>query len=331
MTVEKEGTVELMVRQIRFEGKGIHSYELVAPDAGELPPFTAGAHIDIHLNDSVVRQYSLSNAPSERHRYVIAVLRDEAGRGGSKSLHETLRVQDRVRVSVPRNNFELAAGAKKVVLLAGGIGVTPLKSMAHRLEEAGIDYEMHYCARDASCVAFTDELATINTQGRLHFHFDNGDPSAGLDIAALLRELQQDSALDQDTHVYYCGPAGFMKACAAAAAHWPAGTVHFEHFKAPDRETSDKVSLAVGEFIVKIASTGQMIPVAADKSIADALEEAGVPIETSCRAGLCATCKVRYLSGEVDHQDYVLDDGEKQHYLTACVSRALSEELVLDL
>lgn len=318
-------TLDLMVRQIRFEGKGINSYELVDPQGEALPPFTAGAHIDIHLKGGTVRQYSLSNSPSERHRYVIAVLRDEAGRGGSKAVHDTLRVQDRVKVSAPRNNFELAANARKVVLLAGGIGVTPLKAMAHRLEEAGIDYEMHYCARDARCTAFADELAGIETSGRLHFHFDGGDPSAGLNIGELLREPAH------DTHVYYCGPAGFMKACAAAAQHWPSGTVHFEHFKAPERDLSRQVAGAVGEFIVKIASTGQMIPVTPDQSIADALDEAGVPIETSCRAGLCGTCKVRYLSGEVEHNDCILGDDEKREYLTACVSRATSRELVLDL
>jgi ferredoxin-NADP reductase len=318
-------TLELMVRQIRFEGKGINSYEFVDPAGGSLPPFTAGAHIDVHLTGSLVRQYSLSNAPSERHRYVIGVLRDEAGRGGSKAVHETWRVQDRVRVSVPRNNFELAADARKVILLAGGIGVTPLKAMAHRLEEAGIDYEMHYCARDESCTAFASELAAIKAGGRLHFHFDQGDPAQGLDIAALLREPEADQ------HVYYCGPGGFMKACAAASGHWPAGTVHFEHFKVPERAASDSVAAAVGEFIVKIASTGQMIPVASDQSIADALEDAGVTVETSCRAGLCGTCKVRYLSGEVEHNDCILDDAEKHEYLTACVSRATSPELVLDL
>src|ERR1700761_6390044 len=165
-------TLRLLVRQIRFEGRGINSYEFVDPEGAALPPFTAGAHIDVHLGDGFVRQYSLSNSPRERHRYVIAVLRDEAGRGGSKALHEGLRVQDRVRVSRPRNNFELAADAKKVILIAGGIGVTPLKAMAHQLEESGVDYEMHYCAKDASCTAFANEFEPMFASGRLHFHFD---------------------------------------------------------------------------------------------------------------------------------------------------------------
>jgi ferredoxin-NADP reductase len=252
-------------------------------------------------------------------------LRDEAGRGGSKALQDSLRVQDKVRISYPRNNFELAAGAKRAILLAGGIGVTPLKAMAHRLEEVGVDYEMHYCAKDESCTAFAAELAPMHAGGKLKFHFDNGDPSKGLDLKRLLSETAP------GVHVYYCGPGGFMKACAAATEHWAAGTVHFEHFKAPERAASDDVAATVGEFIVKIASTGQSIAVSSDRSIADALEEAGVAIETSCRAGLCGTCKVRYLSGDVEHNDCILADNEKQEYLTTCVSRALSRELVLDL
>jgi ferredoxin-NADP reductase len=314
----------LVLRQIRYEANGINSYEFVDPEGKELPPFTAGAHIDVHLPNGVIRQYSLSNSPTERHRYVIAVLRDEKGRGGSKALHDSLRVQDIVTVSEPRNNFELVPGAKKVILLAGGIGMTPLKSMAHALEASGVPFEMHYCARDAGCVAFKEQLDTQWQHGKLHFHFDQGDPARGLDIAELLKSP------GEDTHLFYCGPAGFMKACGAAASHWQAGTVHFEHFKAPEPDKS-AAQLAPGTFMVKIASTGAMIEVPADRSIADVLEEAGVHIETSCQAGLCATCKIRYLEGEVDHRDYILSDDEHGQFLTACVSRATSPVLVLDL
>jgi ferredoxin-NADP reductase len=318
-------TLKLLVRQIRFEGRGINSYEFVDPDGAPLPPFTAGAHIDVHLGDGFVRQYSLSNSPKERRRYVIAVLRDERGRGGSKALHERLRVQDRVQISRPRNNFELAAEAKKVILIAGGIGVTPLKAMAHHLDDAGVDYEMHYCAKDASCTAFANEFEPMHASGRLHFHFDGGDPSAGLDIAGLLIEPRRGE------HVYYCGPGGFMKACEAATRHWPTGTVHFEHFKAPERPASEQAGTTLDGFTVKIASTGQEVPVSNDQSIADALEEAGVYVETSCRAGLCGTCKTRYLSGKVEHNDCILSDDEKDEFLTTCVSRAKSQVLVLDL
>jgi len=320
--------LSLMVRQIRYEAKGINSYELADPTGNQLPPFTAGAHIDVHLPDGITRQYSLCNSPSERHRYVIAVLRDDNGRGGSKVLHETLQVQDIAKVSYPRNNFALAPEAKKVILLGGGIGVTPIKSMAHALEYAGVPFEMHYCARNADCVAFAEQLEGPWKHGKLQFHFDNGNPADGLDLVQLLKEPEE------DTHVFYCGPGGFMKACAEATAHWPAGTVHMEHFKAPETPRTFPPGIeaeAPGSFAIKIASTGEMIDVPADRSIAEALEQAGVRIETSCVSGLCGTCKIRYLEGEVDHQDFILGDHEQGQWLTACVSRAKSKVLVLDL
>jgi ferredoxin-NADP reductase len=324
----QQGQLMLMVRQIRYEAKGINSYELVSQTGASLPPFTAGAHIDVHLPNGMTRQYSLCNSPSERHRYVIAVLRDDNGRGGSKNLHDSLHVQAIVKVSQPRNNFSLVPDAKKVILLGGGIGVTPIKSMAHALESAGVPFEMHYCARNAECVAFAEQLEGPWKHGQLHFHFDNGNPADGLNLEQLLKDHED------GTHVFYCGPGGFMKACAEATAHWPAGTVHLEHFKAPETPRStaaDGLADASGSFAIKIASTGAMLDVPADRSIAEVLEQAGVTIETSCLAGLCGTCKIRYLEGEVDHQDYILGDDEHGQWLTACVSRAKSKLLVLDL
>ena len=325
---EQSSRLSLMVRQIRFEAIGINSYVLVDPKGEELPPFTAGAHIDVHLPGGFTRQYSLSNSPEERHQYMIAVLRDEQGRGGSKALHDMLQVQQMVTVSYPRNNFALVPQARKVILIAGGIGVTPIKSMAHALDDAAIPFEFHYCARNPRFVAFSEELAAQWKVGTIKLHFDNGVPSEGLDIAGLLRDYQEGH------HVFYCGPSGFMQACASASAHWPAGTVHFENFKAPQApvgEPGDDKHLDSGSFMLKIASTGSMIEVAPDQSIVDALTNAGVPIETSCQSGLCGTCKVRYLEGEVDHHDYILDEADQKHWLTACVSRAKSSVLVLDL
>lgn len=319
-------TIPVLIRQIRFEGRSINSYELVDPAGNELPPFTPGAHIDVHLDGGVVRQYSLCNEPCERHRYVIAVLKDDSGRGGSKKLHDSLRVQDVVSISRPRNNFPLVETATRVVLLAGGIGVTPLKSMAHSLERASVDYQLHYCTKNIDCTAFSEELNALAARGRLHYHFDGGDPAQGLDIAQLL------AAPAPGTHVYYCGPEGFMKACAAAALHWAPGTVHFEHFKVPAQTTQDSSATAPDRgFTVEMASSGRRIPVGAGESIADALNAAGVPVETSCQSGLCGTCKTRYTSGQVDHQDCILSDAEHEEYLTVCVSRAASPLLVLDL
>ncbi len=319
------GLLELMVRQVRYEARDIHSYELVHPLGEALPPFEAGAHVDVHLRDGMVRQYSLCNPPHERHRYVIGVLRDEHGRGGSRALHAGWRVQDRVRVGAPRNHFALEPGARRVLLLAGGIGVTPLKAMAHRLHALGADYQLHYCARDLQRVAFADELREGLDPARLHLHLDGGEPSRGLDIGALLRAEHAPG-----THLYYCGPAGFMQACAQASAHWSPGSVHCEHFQAASRPAGEPGAPSEG-FTVQIASSGRRLHVAPEHSIASVLREAGIEVPTSCEAGLCATCKVGYLQGEVEHQDCILDDDEHRTHLTVCVSRARSPLLVLDL
>lgn len=317
--------LELLVRQVRLEARNIHSYELVHPHGEQLPSFEAGAHIDVHPAQGMVRQYSLSNAPHERHRYVIGVLRDDHGRGGSRSLHQTWRVGDRVRVGEPRNHFALQPGARRVLLLAGGIGVTPLKAMAHELHARGADYELHYCARDAQSAAFVDELRGSLDAARVHLHLDGGDPSRGLDIAALLQREQA-----QATHLYYCGPAGFMRACAAASASWPAASVHCEHFQAPQGQAAADAPQA-GGFTVQLASSGRRLHVGPQRSIVEVLREAGIDVATSCEAGLCATCKTGYLQGDVDHQDCILGPDEQRTHFTPCVSRARGELLVLDL
>ena len=316
--------LSLLVRQIRFESVGVNSYELVDPAGHDLPPVSPGTHIDVLLGDGVVRQYSLCNDPAERHRYVIAVLLEGGGKGGSRRLHETLHVQDRVAVSLPRNNFALADGAGKHLLLGGGIGITPLKAMAHALTAAGADYRLHYCARSAEHATFRDELTALGGDGRVAFHYDSGNPANGLDIAALLR------AQEAGTHVYYCGPPGFMAACAAATADWPAGTVHCEHFKAPVTAYVETAPDAEGAS-VEIASTGLRLAIPPGTSVVDVLHEAGIMVDTSCVSGLCGSCRVRYLSGEVDHQDYILSDDDRAEYLTTCVSRPKSGVLVLDL
>jgi len=320
------GTLDVRIKQIRYEGKGINSYELISPTGQPLPPFDAGAHIDIHLKNGIVRQYSLCNSSAERDRYVIAVLKDENGRGGSRAVHEGLGAGDVVTISKPRNHFALARGAKKVILIAGGIGVTPLKAMTHELEDRGVDFEMHYCARSPEAAAFGLELDGLRRAGKLRYHFDDGDARNPLDIEKLLEHPTS------GTHVYYCGPAGFMAACADAASHWPKGTVHFEHFKAPGqpKRAPDSTDHADG-CEVTIASTGQVIQLKPDQNLADALNEAGVAVATSCCAGLCATCKVRYLEGEVEHNDFILSDEERKEYLTTCVSRPAGKTLVLDL
>jgi ferredoxin-NADP reductase len=323
--------LKLMIRQIAYEAVGVRSYELVDPSGDSLPRFTAGSHVDVYLEDGTTRQYSLCNDPSESHRYVIGVLREEWGRGGSKAIHQSFQVQQTVEIGVPRNNFRLAPDASKHILIGGGIGVTPLKAMAHQLQGNGQNYELHYCAKTPEHAAFVKELQDHFDPKRVSFHFDGGNPVDGLDITALLRD-QPDGA-----HVYYCGPEGFMGACEKAAAHWRVGTVHCEHFKAPTpaKPAGAAVEEATQpgdiEFSVQVASTGLVFGVPMNRSIVQVLGEANVRVETSCEAGLCGSCKVGYLEGDVDHRDFILSDEEHQQCLTACVSRAKSPLLVLDL
>jgi vanillate O-demethylase ferredoxin subunit len=313
----------LQVRGIRMQAEGIHAFDLTHPDGGELPAVTAGAHVDVHLSDGMVRSYSLAGDPSDRSRWTLGVLREVKGRGGSRCMHDNVRVGQLLTIGSPRNAFALADEAEHSILMAGGIGITPIKSMAHTLAGHGRSFDLHYCARSERHTAFIDELRALVPADRLHLHFDGGDPARGLDIAALL------ATPATGHHVYFCGPGGFMRACALATEHWPAGTVHSEHFKAPETPKSDRA--ATGSFEVKLARTGISVQVPPDQTIVRALELAGQRVPTSCLSGLCGACKVSYLEGEVDHQDFILSEEEKRSCMTICVSRAKSSCLVLDI
>ncbi len=315
------GLLTLRLRAIRLQAEGIHAFELVHPEGEPLPAWTAGAHVDVHLPGGRVRSYSLSGDARDRSHWTLGVLREDKGRGGSKALHDSVRVGELLTVGAPRNAFALRPGAEHVVLIAGGIGITPLKAMAHALAAEGRSFELHCCARSEKNAAFKDELQALVPQGRLHWHFDGGDPARGLNLKALLADP------GRAQHVYYCGPGGFMAACAEATAHWPAGTVHCEHFKAPE----PKPAAVDGAFEVRLARAGITVQVMPDQTIVRAIELAGHRVPTSCLSGLCGACKTPYLEGEVDHQDYILGDDEKAYCLTVCVSRAKSACLVLDI
>lgn len=215
----------LRIRSITHLAARINGYELVDPSGENLPTFTAGAHISVRLGEKLVRDFSLWNDPAERKRYCIAVLRE--GHAASR-LHKEVRVGNVVEGSTPRNNFPLAAEAERHLLIAGGIGITPIMAMIAELRRRRAEYRLHYCTRSPEETAFLDDLAVLAAQWRVQFHYDGGDPAKGLDIAATLRECRQ------GTHLYYCGPAGMMAAARAAAAHWPPGTVHCEYFAGPN-------------------------------------------------------------------------------------------------
>lgn len=314
--------VTLQVRAIRLEAQGICSFELAAPEGQALPAFEAGAHVDVHLPGGLVRSYSLAGDPANRCHWLLGVLKEINSKGGSRAMHEQVRVGDHLTVGPVRNAFALAGGAQHTVLIGGGIGITPLKAMAHTLAAQGASFELHYCARTAQHAAFADALRALVPAERLHFHFDGGDPARGLHLQNLL------ATPAPGTHLYYCGPGGFMKACADASAHWASGTVHSEHFKAPE---SARPAMPEGGFEVHLVRSGVTIQVEPEQTIVRAIELTGRRVPTSCLSGLCGACKVDYLSGEVDHRDYILNDDEKTRCLTLCVSRAKSPSLSLDL
>lgn len=317
-------TLTLSIRSVATEADGIVSIELVDPEGRDLEPFTAGAHIDVHVADGVVRQYSLCNDPAERHRYVVAVLNDPLSRGGSRTLHQTARSGGRLTVSTPRNHFKLSDTATRHLLLAGGIGVTPMMAMVAALEAMGADWRMHYCTRGPEKTAFLDRLRPLTEDGKVSFHHDGGDPSRGLDLRSTLQDYQP------GTHLYYCGPTGFMAAAAQAAAHWPPEAVHFEFFAAPtDRPVAQ--GRVNAPFQIKIASTGDVFDVPADRTIIQVLRENGFAVDTSCEDGFCGTCMTKYVAGEPEHRDSVLADDDHKDFVLICCARSKTPMLVLDL
>jgi len=292
---------------------------LVAADGGALPSFTAGAHVDVHLPGGLVRQYSLCNDPAETHRYVLGVLLEADSRGGSKAVHEQLEPGQTLQVGTPRNNFPLRPGHRSL-LIAGGIGITPILAMARQLASEVADFELHYAASSLARMAFRAQIEASAWAGSAHLHV--GD--ARLDVERLLR------AQDADVHVYVCGPRRLIDAVANAAGHldWPDERVHREFFVgakavAPRHD---------GAFLIELRS-GRVIPVAAGQTAAQALTAAGVALLTSCEQGVCGTCLTRVLDGVPEHRDLYLTAEEQaaNDQFTPCCSRALSPRLVLDL
>jgi ferredoxin-NADP reductase len=312
--------MQLRIRSITYLAEAINGYELVDPRGRDLPRFAAGAHIDLRFGD-LVRQYSLCNDPAERRRYCIAVLREDTSRGGSRRLHDTVRVGDLVEVSMPRNNFPLESAVERHLLIAGGIGIAPIMSMIAELQRRRADFQLHYCTRSAARTAFRDDLALIAADGRVHFHYDGGDPARGLDIRAVLRDPPQ------GTHLYYCGPAGLMAAAAEATKGWPAGTVHCEYFTAPPAASvvEDK------PFRVRLAKRGVEYEIPVGQTIVGVLRRHGIAVPTSCELGYCGACVTRYLAGEPDHRDQVLREYGRGRFVLICCARSKTPVLHLDI
>ncbi|MGF1664136.1 MAG: PDR/VanB family oxidoreductase [Kineosporiaceae bacterium] len=312
----------LMVRSMTVEAAGVLSLELVHPGGDKLDEWEPGAHVDVVLGTAggdVVRQYSLCGDPADRLSYRVGVLREAAGRGGSVHVHDVLRPGDLVRVRGPKNHFRLV-DADEYVFVAGGIGVTPLIPMAAEVRRRGVPYRFLYGGRSAASMAFVDrlrehgDLLTVwpqDTYGLLDLPGAVGDPRPGL-------------------AVYCCGPEPLLAAMEALMADWPAGALHVERFAAPP-PTADAPPLESGAFEVVLQRSGRCLVVPADRSLLDVLVDAGAPVLSDCREGICASCETPVLSGEIDHRDHVLTPQERTagRVMMACVSRAAGR-LVVD-
>lgn len=317
-------TLHVRVARKTVEALDICSFELVDVHGAPLPAFSAGSHVDVHVPGGLTRQYSLCNDPTENHRYLIGVLKDPATRGGSRLMHEVVKEGDVLQISAPKNHFPLAHEAKRNLLLAGGIGVTPVLCMAERLASTGAEFEMHYCTRSKDRMAFHGRIASSSFASRVWFHFDDGAAEQKLDLSALL------SAPQPGTHLYVCGPKGFMDAAlgTARAQGWPEPQLHYEFFSTEIAKSESDAS-----FQVKLASSGRLVVVPADKTVVQALADAGVEVKTSCGQGVCGTCLTRVLDGEPDHKDLYLTPAERgaNDQFLPCCSRSKSPLLVLDL
>ncbi|MFI5777323.1 PDR/VanB family oxidoreductase [Nocardia sp. NPDC051570] len=302
-----------LVRQLRLEADRVMSVRLTDPDGRPLPPWRPGAHVGIELPTGLTRQYSLCGSPADRDGYRIGVLRERRSRGGSEYVHSFLRPGQRLRITEPRNNFPLVA-ADRYLFIAGGIGITPILPM---IEQVGArPWRLAYCGRSVDSLAFLDELTTHSG------HVDVFADGNRLALTALLAEPRPGTA------VYACGPESLLAGVEEAMTGWPTGSLHLERFAA-----RPKPVLPNHEFEVVCARSGRTVTVPVDRSTLDVLQDNGIPVEGSCREGVCGTCQVRVLDGTPDHRDDILSDAERVagDRMFVCVSRCAGSRLVLDV
>ena len=318
-----EQTIELRVACIRHEAEDVVSLELQPYPPSELPSFSEGSHIDLHLGNGLIRSYSLMNRPNEREYFHVGVFKDPQTRGGSKYIHEQLRPGQLLRSSLPRNNFALAEDADYSVFVAGGIGITPFRAMVARLNTLGKPWRLYYCVRTEERAAFVKDMRSLagDGHGELVTHFDDAAGYQLLDLRAVVAEAPPSA------HFYCCGPTGMLTAYRAACESRPPSHVHYEYF------SSDVSVAADGGFHVVLAKSGKRIHVPPGNTILDALTAEGLPVAYSCQQGICGACETAVLSGAPDHRDMILSNDERASgkVMLICCSGSLSDELVLDI
>jgi tetrachlorobenzoquinone reductase len=313
-----EALIDVRLTAIRYAARDTHIYELSSPEAKPLPSYAPGAHIDVHLPNGIVRQYSLLEPEPQPHRYKIAVKRDPASRGGSRYIHEELRVGKMLKISVPRNKFALVEDAGHVILFAGGIGITPIWCMVQRLEKLSRSWKLYYACRSRSDMAF---LQALELMAPSEFHFDDEAGGKFLDVAGII------AAAPRDAHLYCCGPTPMLKAFEAATASWPRERIHVEYFT-PKQEPAK-----TGGFVVELARSGREFIIPEGRTILQVLLDAGVDVDYSCELGICGACEQRVISGVPEHRDAILTEEEQASNtkVMICCAGCNSERLVLDL
>lgn len=314
-------TMSALVHTVRYEAKGINSIDLRPLSDSGFPQFEAGSHIDLHLPNGITRSYSLLNSPDDSNRYVVGVLRDQKSRGGSEWIHTQLRVGSELKISAPRNNFPMDMEAVNSVLVAGGIGITPILCMYRELLKNGREAELIYCARSRAEAALLEEIKALG--GKVRYHF-NDEAGTLPDLEALLH------GYGKDTHFYCCGPTPMLDSFEAVCERLGYPQVHIERFAAVEVAPSED---AQDSYEVELAKSGTSLQIQPGETLLERLEEAGVDVDCSCREGVCGSCEVAVLDGEIDHRDGVLTKDERaaNNTMMVCVSGCKSKKLVLDL
>jgi len=305
------GVQYLRIARREMMGEAVVRLELESPDGSDLMPFTAGAHIDLVIDAPFTRQYSLAGNPADRKRYVLGILQEADGRGGSLRVHERLFEGQIVPVTGPRNHFPLEEKAVKSLLIGGGIGVTPMLAMAHRLKSIEADFELHYCVHSRRSAGFLQDLQKVSWKDHVHLHVS--DEGGRADLASLLGDP------GEGNYLYTCGPVDFMDAVLSIGERlgWPEDNLRKEYFSVPEHD--DYVNHA---FEVHLAQSNVTLQVSAEKSLAEVLQAHQYPVVTKCADGLCGTCQLDYLAGDVEHRDYILSNQERESRIITCCSRA---------
>jgi ferredoxin-NADP reductase len=298
----------------------VTKYEFQSLDGSPLPEWTAGAHLDIVVAPEYLRQYSMSGDPADRSKYQIGVLREDAGRGGSLLLHRIFAEGRKIFISKPINHFPLTEGAAKSYLMGGGIGVTPMIAMAHRLHALGQEFELHYSISNRAAAGYLQDLAQMPWSDRVHIHVSAEGTRADLDLLL--------AGYAPGQHVYTCGPDRYMEAVMQAAERqgFPEEARHLEYFSVPELPEYENHT-----FTLKLARSGRVLEVPADKTATDVLLENGVHIDVKCSDGICGVCKCGLLSGEVEHRDFVLSKAQRKDAVILCQSRAARKDGTIEV